>query len=261
VRNDDSALSPDRHLNRKLHSSVRSKVRIAFARGGKYHHGVSDFACGNCGQSISAENRFCAGCGQPIAIPAVVVQPKKRPGFGSYLLLAFLLLAFLVVVGFQALTQSSKQASGEAQQPTVQAYYRVFGETLDSLKDAPSLRGFSDIEVLCRDMGKSCSIERSDLLQSIPLTRGLRASNPMKNGYMLSITTTASEQGVDVLLVIWDANAKERLWRKNGIIATDRDKASYNLQVTMATAFSTAWLLANHPGYRKMPQLDSYLKL
>ena len=148
--------------------------------------------------------------------------------------------------------------------PTVQNYYRVFDETLGSLKDAPSkrwLREFSDIAVLCPDMGKSTSLGRSDLLQSILLTRGLKASNLTKDGYMLSIATTASENGVDVLLTLWDANAKERLWRKNSVIATDRDKASYNLQVTMATAFSTACLLSNHPGYRKMPRMDSYLHL
>jgi hypothetical protein len=113
-------------------------------------------------------------------------------------------------------------------QPTVQDYYRVFDQTLGSLKDAPSKRSlssFSSIAVVCRDMGKLSS-ERSQLAQSIVLTRGLTATNPTRDSYSLWIVTTPSKDGVDVLLTLWDENSKERLWRKNGITAADKDKAS-----------------------------------
>jgi hypothetical protein len=147
--------------------------------------------------------------------------------------------------------------------PTVQDYYRVFDQTLNRLRDAPSkhwLRQFTTIAPLCRDLGQ-LSDEDSKQVQSILLTRGLKAHNPMEDVYTLWIVTTASDTGVDVLLALWDANAKEQLWQKNSVAATNRSTASYNLQVTMATAFSTAWLLANHPGVRKMPRLEAFLKL
>ncbi len=146
--------------------------------------------------------------------------------------------------------------------PTVQEYYRVLDETLNSLRDAPSkhwLRQFNTIAPFCRDLGQ-LSDEDSKQVQSILLTRGLKAHKPMEDGYTLWIVTTASDVGVEVLLALWDTNAKEQLWRKNSIAATDTRKASYNLQATMATAFSTAWLLANHPGVRKMPRLEAFLK-
>jgi hypothetical protein len=147
--------------------------------------------------------------------------------------------------------------------PTVQEYYRVFDQTLNSLTDAPSkhwLRQFTAIAPLCRDLGQ-LSDENSKQAQAIFLTTGLKALRPMADGYTVWIVTTASDSGVEVLLALWDINAKEQLWRKNSIAATDRRKASYNLQATMATAFSTAWLLANHPGVRKMPRLEAFLKM
>jgi hypothetical protein len=147
--------------------------------------------------------------------------------------------------------------------PTLSDYYRVLDQTLNSLTDAPSkhwLRQFTGVSPLCRDLGQ-LSDENSKLAQSILLTRGLKALKPMKDGYTLWLVTTASDNGVEVLLMLWDKNGKEQLWRKNSIAATDKRKASYNLQATMATAFSTAWLLANHPGTRKMPRLEAFLNL
>lgn len=116
------------------------------------------------------------------------------------------------------------------------------------------------LRLLCRNL-EQLSGQDYKQVQAILLTRGLKTLRSMDEGYTLAITTTAPESGVEVLLTLWDKNGKERLWRKNGITATDRGKASYNLQVAMATAFSTAWLLANHPGVRKMPRLEIFLKL
>jgi hypothetical protein len=148
--------------------------------------------------------------------------------------------------------------------PSIGDYQRVFVETMEGLDDAPSahwMRQFNAIMVYCNDLGRA-SLDCSKRLGSILPTRGLKALSLSNDGrYTLWLATTPSSTGVEVLLRLTDGNEKERLWRKNSVAASDKDKASYNLLSTMAVAFSTAWLRANNLGPRKMQALDSFLKL
>jgi hypothetical protein len=146
--------------------------------------------------------------------------------------------------------------------PTQADYYRVSDQAMNSFDSAEAkhwLRQFTSVGTLYYAPGTGLHDENEKQLDAILLSRGLGTLHDSE-GYILSITTTERDNGVDVLLTLWSENG-EVLRRTDSIAATDKRKAAYNLQVAMADGFSIAWHNANHLGIRKMPRLETFLKL
>ena len=146
--------------------------------------------------------------------------------------------------------------------PTVKDYYRVSDGAMNSFDSADAkywLRQVTSVGTLYYAPGTGLHDENEKQLDAILLSRGLRTRHDSE-GYILSITTTEQDYGADVLLTLWSENG-EVLRRTDSIAATDKRKAAYNLQVAMADGFSIAWHNANHLGFRKMPRLETFLKL